>query len=460
MIVATWEPNQNAVLEVIRDLGLELQVIFNKGAVMVLPSGVNKASGLAAALRTIGVSARNTVGVGDAENDHAFLRVCEVSAAVANALPSVKVECDIVLAGERGDGVCELADAIIERDLADLPPRPREAIELGTARDGAMLTVRPTSRILVAGRSGSGKSTVAVALLERLQEKGYQFCLVDPEGDHDNVLDVVPCIGTAARPPSVDEVLGLASQPDASVSVNLLGVPIGERPTFFADLLPHLCGLRSRSGAPHWIVVDEAHHMLAADRPWAQTPIATAPGTVLITVHPAHVSRDVLGGIDAVIGVGAGARAVIEEYCKAAELPPPSCDVQSDGESLLFEPTIGRARAFQLTPSRAQHLRHRRKYAEGALGEDKSFYFRGPTGALNLRAQNLFLFLQIGDGVDDATWDYHLRNGDYESWLHEAIKDPDLAEAVAQVASDRRLDPKATRLRVRELVEARYTAPA
>ena len=73
VIVATWEPHEDAVLEVIRDLGLELQVIFNKGAVMVLPSGVNKATGLAAALDELGLSPHNVVGVGDAENDHAFL---------------------------------------------------------------------------------------------------------------------------------------------------------------------------------------------------------------------------------------------------------------------------------------------------------------------------------------------------------------------------------------------------
>ena len=73
VIVATWEPHENAVLETIRDLGLELQVIFNKGAVMVLPSGINKATGLAAALSELSLSPHNTVGIGDAENDHAFL---------------------------------------------------------------------------------------------------------------------------------------------------------------------------------------------------------------------------------------------------------------------------------------------------------------------------------------------------------------------------------------------------
>jgi hypothetical protein len=60
-----------------------------------------------------------------------------------------------------------------------------------------------------------------------------------------------------------------------------------------------------------------------------------------------------------------------------------------------------------------EHQRHTRKYAEGELGEDKSFYFRGPADALNLRAHNLMIFLQMADGVDDATWLHHLHRGDY-----------------------------------------------
>src|SRR4051794_13461225 len=98
VIVATWEPHEATVLRTIRELGLELHVIFNKGAVMILPSGVNKATGLAVALDELGFSPHNAVAVGDAENDHAFLESCEVAVAVANALPSLKDRADLVTA--------------------------------------------------------------------------------------------------------------------------------------------------------------------------------------------------------------------------------------------------------------------------------------------------------------------------------------------------------------------------
>jgi HAD superfamily hydrolase (TIGR01484 family) len=118
VIVATWAPHQAAVHEVIRALGLELHVILNKGAVMVLPSGVDKATGLAAALDELSIAPQDVVGIGDAENDHAFLELCGCSAAVANALPALKERVDLVMTGARGAGVVELIDKLIADEAA------------------------------------------------------------------------------------------------------------------------------------------------------------------------------------------------------------------------------------------------------------------------------------------------------------------------------------------------------
>lgn len=107
-IVATWEPHENVVLQTTKEMGLELQVIFNKGAVMILPSGINKATGLRAAAERLSITPEQIAGVGDAENDHAFLKICGYSVAVANALPSVREEVDFVTELDHGDGVTEL----------------------------------------------------------------------------------------------------------------------------------------------------------------------------------------------------------------------------------------------------------------------------------------------------------------------------------------------------------------
>jgi len=122
-ILATVEPHEHAVLDAIRDLGLEWHVIFNKGSVMALPAGVTKATGLEPAMEELGVALSQTVGVGDAENDHAFMQLCGLSAAVVNALDSVKADADIVMNGARGAGVAELIDRMIENDLMDVVRR-------------------------------------------------------------------------------------------------------------------------------------------------------------------------------------------------------------------------------------------------------------------------------------------------------------------------------------------------
>lgn len=133
VIFATWRPHEIAVLETIQRLGLGYQVIFNKHAVMVLPSSINKASGLAVALDHLQIKGDQVVGVGDAENDHAFLEACGVAAAVDNALPSLKDRCDLVLPSDHGRGVVELIDRILADDLASLGPRkPRAKIAAHT----------------------------------------------------------------------------------------------------------------------------------------------------------------------------------------------------------------------------------------------------------------------------------------------------------------------------------------
>jgi hydroxymethylpyrimidine pyrophosphatase-like HAD family hydrolase len=126
-IVATVEPFENQVLAAIRALGLEWHVIFNKGAVMALPSGITKATGLTAALAELAIAPEHVVGAGDAENDHAFLNLCGCSVAVANALPALKERADLVTAGIDGAGVTEVIERLLADDLRGIGRAPDES---------------------------------------------------------------------------------------------------------------------------------------------------------------------------------------------------------------------------------------------------------------------------------------------------------------------------------------------
>jgi HAD superfamily hydrolase (TIGR01484 family) len=463
-IVATWEPMQDVVLDTVRELGLELQIVFNKGAVMVLPSGVNKASGLAAALDELALSPHNVVGIGDAENDHAFLAMCGCSVAVANALDSVKATADLVTRGVRGEGVRELIDELLASDLAGVVrASTRHLVPLSAAGQDEEFFLRPNGgNLLVAGISGGGKSTFVTGVLERLTGSGFQFCVVDPEGDYSDLEDAV-VLGDAKQQPRLPEVMDIL-RPGSNVVVNMLDVDLADRPSFFEGLLSRLSELRAQTGRPHWIVLDEAHHLAPAERPAGVTLPRELHATILVTVHPDQLASEVLATVATVAAVGDAPASTIRQFCAGhGEEPPslPADDRIEAGEALLWERSSGRGPTrVEVVQPELQRRRHARKYSEGELGEDRSFYFRGPDGALALRAQNLSLFLQIAAGVDDRTWLHHLHAGDYSAWIRDAIKDEDLAAEVAAVERDRDLDPQDSRTCIKEAVDRRYTGPA
>jgi HAD superfamily hydrolase (TIGR01484 family) len=461
-IVAMWRPHEQTAIDTIRDLGLELQIIFNKDAVMILPSGVNKMTGLVAALKELKISRHGVAGIGDAENDHAFLGWCHCSIAVANAIPSLKEEADLVTRASRGDGVAELIEKLLQNDLSDLAPRlARHDILLGKAGgEDVTLSAYGTSA-LVCGQSGSGKSTLITGLLETLAGKGYQIGLIDPEGDYENAEQFVTT-GEPKHAPSLDHLESALADPDAQVAVNLVGVPMGDRASLFGRVLALVQEHRLQTGRPHWLIIDEAHHMLPAE--WAATEgdLAGDLGSlVLVTVHPEHVSPRALKNINTVIVTGKEPDALMREFCAAAGKPMPAIPSEplQSGEAFVWFVDSTRALRVKTQPARMAHDRHKRKYAQGELPEESVFFFRGPHNQLRLRAQNLTMFLQIADGVDDATWLFHLQQGDYSKWLREEIKDPELAGAVEALEHDRSLSPAESRQLVARAIQEKYTAP-
>jgi HAD superfamily hydrolase (TIGR01484 family) len=459
-IVATWSPNEGAVLETIRELNLDWQLSFNKGAVMCLPPGVNKASALAAALGMLRLSAHNVVGVGDAENDQAFLSLCGCRVAVANALDSVKENADIQTRDARGAGVAELIERWLSDPAALFSGVRRHDLYLGESIvDGATVSL-PADRgaVLITGSSGVGKTSLTRLLVERMVGGGYQVCIVDPEGDYLNLRDLAQ-LGSAERAPAIDEVLSVLESPGPGVVVNLLSIDLPERPAYFGNLLGQVSGLRAVTGRPHWLVLDETHHLSPSTQDVQHTPLPdNLSSAVFITTKPQQLSRSVLASVRVVVSVGDTAAEAMEEFGRAVgELVPAFEGPKSEEAVLVWERSSALApRAVAVGKAKGTHQRHTRKYAEGRLGEDKSFYFRGADGALNLRAFNLATFMHLAEGVDDATWLFHLGRGDYARWFRDAIKDEELA-AEAQAAEASR-DPAHSRAEIAAAIKRRYAA--
>ena len=462
-IIATWQPNESQVLDAIRECGLEWQIIFNKGAVMCLPPGINKASGLRAALDVLELSSLNVLGVGDAENDFAMLAACGYRAAVANAVDAIKASADIVTAGEHGAGVVELIERFLTNPADGLTREVRRHdLPFGHDVKGHAMLIPPDAAVLISGSSGGGKSRLATLLIERLLEHGFQLCIVDPEGEHER-SEPLTSLGDPQRPPSLEEAGKLLRRPAHSVVLNLLGLELEARPAYLAGLLALLEGARVQHARPHWLIADEAHHLIApSSQPTLLSDPRKLPGTILITAAATTLPHSLLQAMDLILSLGDEAGEILERCCEAIGAAPPRLParVAPRGQALYWDRGCAEAQLVILDAPKQAHQRHIRKYAEGSLGADKSFYFRGPRGTLNLRAQNLTLFLQLAEGVDDETWLHHLKRGDYSCWFREGIADAELAQETAEVEAQLVTDPRASREAIRALVNQRYTAPA
>lgn len=463
VIIATWLPHHTAVLQAIQETGLELVVIFNGAAVMVLPAGINKATGLDYALRKLGLSFHEVIGVGDAANDQSFLSRCECSVAVANAAPALQEAVCFVTRESGGLGVAELVDELIADDLERTYGELRHHfVAIGSRKNGEAVHVSPYGlNILIAGPSGSGKSTTTAGIIERLIEQSYQVCIIDPEGDYGPSQGVVT-LGDRHHAVGVNEVFAILEDPKINLNVNLLGVPLLDRPAFFGQFFPSLQVLRTRTGRPHWVVFDEAHHLLSPE--WGHLPDLLPQQfgeTIWVTVRPDHLPPAILSLMHIVIAIGPGPDETLKSFCDAIGQPLlcPSGLTDKPGYAFAWfvdnhEPPF----SMRIIPTSSDRVRHRRKYAEGNM-RYHSFYFRGPGKRHNLKAQNLAIFSQFAEGIDEETWLYHLRRGDYSSWFRTAVKDPYLADQTERIERRANLEPDETRKLIRNLIEARYTLP-
>lgn len=439
VVVATWRTEADRILQTIQDLGLELQIVFNREGLMVLPSGVNKASGLETALADMDLSAHNAVGIGDAENDHSFLALCECSCAVSNALPAIKENVDLVTQKQNGAGIQELIERLIHHDLDDLDEKlSRHHIPLGIGEDRKEIFLQPYGvNILLAGSTRSGKSAFVTGFIERLIKQKYQFCIVDPKGEHDNHQGIV-VVGDSRQSPSMEEIHNILLKPDRNLAINLLGLSMEERPEFFDRLCFRLHEIRMLYGRPHWIIVDEAHHVLP-NKKGNESAIAApreSHGMLFVTVEPESLSPPLLSSIDLLIITGREPESIFCNFAKQIGKQAPAIHEKEleKGEAIGWwkKKSPESIFRFRIIPSDIEHQRHRQNYIKGELSPEESFYFRGPERKLNLRAHNLEMFLQFVEGIDDETWLHHLNNGDYEHWFRETIKDSDLAKAAEE----------------------------
>jgi len=457
VIVATWEPHQHTVLEIIKQHGLERQVIFNKGAVMILPPGLNKATGLETLLKSLHFSMHNVVAVGDAENDTAMLQVAECAVAVSNALPALKEKVDYVTTTDHGHGVSELIDELLKDDLQKTNEKlSRHNIEIGVISGSEnIFSISPyRSGILLSGVSGGGKSTLTLTVIESLAKKKYQFCLIDPEGDYVELPNAV-VIGNEKKLPGINEIMELLLPSEQNVVICLLSVPLNDRPGFFSKLLSALLKQRNDYGHPHWIIADEAHHVLPEGI--ATDEFEGLNNFVLVSNAPDAISKNILKKIGMVITVGDNPSYPFEQFASAVGIEAPLLKKTLQLQQCFVWDIDDKEQPFIVNVNRPAQLqqRHKKKYAQGDMG-DNSFVFTGKEGKLKLKANNLMMFMHLASGLDDETWMYHLKKHEYSKWFADYIHDEELAKIAATAEENN--DAAVSKEMILDCINKNYTA--
>ena len=454
-VIETAADHAGDVLDAVRALELPLALLFNRQRLMVLPQAVSKATGLREALAALRLSTHNAIGIGDAENDHELLAVCEIGVAVAWGSTTLVWVADEVIAGTGPPAVAAYIRRVVrDRRLPEVRA-PRRRLLLGVEADGNRpLELAETGRnVLVAGDPRSGKSWVTGLLCEQLMLARYCVCVIDPEGDY-RTLEALPgvhVLGGLSTPPSPAEVVQALRYPDVSVLIDLSSVAHVDKVDYLGAVLPALRAWRERTGLPHRIVVDEAHYFLYGPQVEAMVDLDMG-GYTLVTYRASSLDPSVRRAAEAIVVTR------ITDEREAAAL----AQTFGEGETghwqrLLATLTIGEAallptvveaggclRRFRLAARLTSHIRHRQKYLDVPVPTHLAFYFPEIGAPAGQHARTLAEFIGFLVCAPREALDGHLRRHDFSRWLRDVYRDAPLAMEIHLLeeayAQGRRLD--------------------
>jgi hypothetical protein len=435
---------------------------------MVLPQGVSKGTGLAAALQMLRLSPRNTIAIGDAENDFECLRLAEVGVAVAWGSPALQAAADCVLVGSGPEAVGPYLEALIASGGVPASKGARRRLFLGYTDTGREFSLAVRGRnVLVTGDPNSGKSWLGGLLCEQLILHGYSVCAIDPEGDYGSLeaLPGVTILGGDDPPPSPRDLVRALRHPDRSVVLDLSRLPLDEKLRYIRGVLPALNVLRRRTGLPHRILLDEAHYYLA-DADGASLLDLDRNGYTVVTYRATQLPETLLAATEVML-------VTCESHPSEVERLRRRCGLQAGqdaGWAALGHLRVGQAvalpitaeasgelRLFTLAPRLTPHVRHRHKYVDVPVSSDRAFTFMADERRTATSARTLREFAATVDTLSpDAAAPYAERH-DFSRWIAGVFGDYALAGEIEQIEDRHRAAPDAeTTAAIVAAIRSRY----
>lgn len=462
--------DDQAVFEELRRLDLDCQLIRNRQALMVLPAGVTKASGVEAGLAELGISRHSSVAIGDAENDLAMLQHCELGVAVANAVPLLLDAADVVLPECDGAGVAAfLRGPFLSGKLR--PPASRWRVQLGLASDVPVTLAGSRLNVLVTGASLSGKSFLAGLVAEQLLMLGYSMLVLDPEGDHARLggLPGVLVLGAQGVLPPPDQVASLAARPTGGVVLDLSERSRDDAAQYIRQLPPLVGRQRAVRGLPHWVLVEEAQGQLSSGDTIADLLLPGARGCLFVTYRPDELAPAARDALDVALAVCGGEHSeegrMAAIVAEVADVEPArvlhSMQTEPAGRALLARrDRPGEVTAFTIGRRLVKHVRHWHKYAAHEQPPNLHFLFRDADGHLTGAAAAHLA--QLHDELvrcPAETIRHHVGRRDFSRWVRDVFRDPTLARAIEIIERDavqREPPPAFVRQELVILIEKRY----
>ena len=427
------------LLDLIRELELPIVLSFNRSRVMALPQGVSKASGLGAVLAVLRASARNTVAIGDAENDHELLRFAEVGAAVEWGSRSLQAAADFVISGSDPSAVAEFIERIAASGRLPILARARRRLLIGHTEDHREFALGVRGRnVLILGETNSGKSWLAGLLCERLILHGYSLCVIDPEGDY-RTLDALPgvrVLGGEEPPPAPRALLHALRYPDRSVVIDLSCLEQDAKLEYIRSVLPALNVMRRRTGTPHRIVVDEGHYFLhdAINRKLLDLDFN---GYTVVTYWPSRLPTALVAAAEVILVTRESNLDEIEalrkcsDACRHLDLSAWQMLADLRIDEAVALPVTDEAgaelRRFVIGERLTPHVRHRQKYVDVPVSDGRAFVFGSSQRTGASRAHTLREFISGVEQLDATEAGGYLRRGDFSRWVSDVFGDHALA---------------------------------